>query len=270
MENLCHSPKRIPLLNCAAIVILGLLPAVSKAQSDSTAKQPATETYMKNSVKINVTSLFIKSYNFSYERSLSEKFSVAAGYSTMPENAIADLPVIKKIAGDFFQDDNDVDLDQITVSNHSFTGEFRYYLGKRAARGIYLSGYGRYTSMKVGYQYAYQVGGRSYNFPIQSDLKGFGGGVMVGIRQLVAKRVVLDFYLLGGHYGNLSGDASGVTDLSALTPAQKNDLKNELDNLIELNGKKYLTSTVTDNGVTAKVDGPFLGIRFGVNVGIAF
>jgi len=234
-----------------------------------------TVPFRKNNVKINLSSLVLDNYSFFYERSLSRKISFVAGYRFMPASTVGELPGVQKLSERYLEDEEDIrdDLNNLSTSNNTFTGEFRFYGGKKpGARGLYLSLYGRYTDMQIDYSYDYETNNNAYLIPLKSDLKGFGGGLMIGSQWLIAKRVVLDWYILGGHYGKLTGNADAAVDLSSMTAAEKAELQQDLESLLEVQDISYISEvSVTDEGVKAKVDGPFLGIRgAGINLGIAF
>jgi hypothetical protein len=246
---------------------------VSPAKTSSPTRLTKT-VFRKNIAKINLSSLAFNSYNFNYERSLSRKITFVAGYNTMGKNVLGDLPLTEKITKQFLEKDNDIvnDLNKISVANNAYTGEFRFYGGRRpGARGAYLSLYGRYSNMKLDYDYDYEGPTKNYLIPIRTEVKGFGGGLMFGVQKLIAKRVALDIYIIGAHYGNLKGNADAAVDLSAMPATEKADLKEEIEALAEINGKRYVTATVVDKGVSAKADGPLIGIRgLGFSLGIAF
>ena len=136
---------------------------------------------------------------------------------------------------------------------------------------MYFSVYGRYTNFDVDFPFDYTVNSRTYTVPLTNETKMIAGGAMIGHQFIIAKKIALDLYIVGAHFGNLKGDAVGLTNLSDLTTAQKQDLKNELEEKFVFNDKKYLTVDVTNQGVQAKINGPVIGIRsFGINVGFAF
>lgn len=253
------------------IMVCLLVPFAATAQTDSIAKEP--EVFRKNSVKINLSSLALNNYNFNYERSLSRKVSFVAGYRTMPSSVIGELPLTDKI---FTKVDNEKlrnDLNKISASNQTYTGEFRFYGGKHAgARGFYLSLYGRYAKFDVDYDYDYTSNSnQSYKVPLKSTLTGYGGGLMFGAQWLIAKRVTFDWYIIGAHYGKLIGDGAGKVDLSSLTDSEKQHLKVNLESIVTVKDKKYLDATVNNAGITTKTDAPFVGVRgLGFSVGIAF
>lgn len=227
---------------------------------------------------MNLSSLALKNYSFSYERSLTRKISFVAGYRFMPYSSLDGLPLVDKLQDRLIDKDvltqNDLDnLSDWSAANKTFTGELRFYGGKEpGARGFYLSLYGRYTDMQVAYLYDYETSNKAYLIPLKSNVKGLGGGLMIGSQWLIAKRVVLDWYILGGHYGKLTGNTDAAVDLSSMTAAEKAELQQDLESLIDAGDISFISeATVTDEGVKAKIDGPFLGIRgAGISLGIAF
>lgn len=250
----------------------------SKAQTtDSTTfstQMLAKPSYRKNNVKINLSSLALKNYSLYYERSLSRKISFTAGYRTMPMSNLAELPLLKKITEQVSEDGEELidGINDMSASNTAYTGEFRFYGGKHpGARGFYLSLYGRYADINVDYNYTYQAQSGSYNIPIKSNFTGLGGGLMIGAQWLIAKRVTFDWYILGGHYGKLSGTGNGVANLSALSEQDKENIKNDIESTGSIGGVTSVSATVNDNGIIAEASGPFIGLRgLGFSLGFAF
>jgi hypothetical protein len=241
------------------------------------------EVFRKNAVKMNLSSLAFSNYSFSYERAIARKITLVGGYSTLPESKAGDIPLIKKgmeiaeigtEAGEDGEGEEISDiLDNANVSSNAITGEVRFYTGKKpGARGFYASIYGRYTTMNLSHTYLYEAEtGQEFDVPIVAKLNGFGGGVMLGAQWLIAKRVTFDWYIVGGHYGKLSGDLTGKTDLSALSQEDKAELEAEIEDIASNGDRKYIDATVNDNGMFGKVNSPFGGIRgLGFNIGIAF
>lgn len=241
------------------------------------------EVFRKNGVKMNLSSLAFSNYSFSYERAIARKITLVGGFSILPESKAGALPLIKKgieIAeigtetGDDSEGEEITDiLDNANVSSNAITGEVRFYTGKKpGARGFYASIYGRYTTMNMSHTYVYEAdAGEEIDLPIVAKLNGFGGGVMLGAQWLIAKRVTFDWYIVGGHYGKLSGDLTGKADLSSLSQEDKADLEAEIEDLASNGDRKYINATVNDNGMFGKVNSPFGGVRgFGFNLGIAF
>ncbi|NDK55808.1 DUF3575 domain-containing protein [Pontibacter sp. BT213] len=242
-----------------------------------------TEVFRKNGVKMNLSSLAFSNYSFSYERAIARKITLVGGYSILPDSKAGDIPLIKKgielaeidsETGDNTEGEDITEiLDNANVSSNAITGEIRFYTGKKpGARGFYASLYGRYTTMNLSHTYVYEAdAGQDIDVPIVAKLNGFGGGVMLGAQWLIAKRVTFDWYIVGGHYGKLTGDLTGKTDLRALSQEEKADLEAEIEDIASNGDRKYIDATVNDNGMFGKVNSPFGGIRgLGFNIGIAF
>ena len=230
--------------------------------------------YSKNRLKINVSSLLLNNYSFSYERSLTRKISFVAGYRLMPKTQLGNITLVKRIIDQVAKDGDGIknDINKIGISNNCFTGELRFYTGhKPGPRGFYLSLYGRYSQFNIDYAYEYETGSKTFAIPIKASSRMWGAGLMIGAQWLIARRITLDWYILGGHYGSIKGDASGTADLSSMSSADKEGVKEDLEGLISIGDKKFVTATVTNQGVQARIDGPMVGLRgAGINIGIAF
>jgi len=240
---------------------------------------PGNEVFRKNGVKMNLTSLAFSNYSFSYERALARKITFVGGYSFLPETKASDIPLISKgleiaelESGEEGDEISDI-LDEASLKSNAITGEIRFYTGKKAgARGFYASVYGRYTTMSLSHLYEYENDmGITYDLPLNAKLTGIGGGVMLGAQWLIAKRVTFDWYIIGGHYGKLSGDLDARTDLRDMSQEDKAELEAELEDMASSGDRKYIDATVNDNGMFGKLNSPFGGIRgLGFNLGIAF
>lgn len=267
------------------VLLLHAAPLAAQVADSSSAKPPKDlSPYRKNNVKINLSSLALNNYSLYVERSLTRKISFSAGYRSMPMSNLGELPAIKKISANYADGDElFYGINSMSASANAYTGEFRFYGGKKpGARGFYLSLYGRYTDMKIDYNYTYTTSGydpltgienesRTYNVPIKSNIKGLGGGLMLGAQWLIAKRVTFDWYIVGGHYGKLSGTGSGLADLSSMSDMDKSYLKDDLESTGTIVGPSAITATVTNQGVNAKATGPFMGLRgAGFSLGLAF
>ena len=85
---------------------------------------------------------------------------------------------------------------------------------------------------------------------------------MIGYQFQIATKIVLDFQIIGGHYGTSKGDLNFA---SALNPFEEQELRK---NLNEIDAKPFkFTSTVNASGAQIKSDGPWAGIR-GLNLGL--
>lgn len=238
------------------------------------AEKPKKE-YPRNVVKFNVGSLLLfKNYNFVYERSLTRKISASVGYRTMPATQLSLLPAFKKLYTLADEDESTLEEDwgNIKASNQTFTAEFRFYGGRKPGpRGFYLGLYGRYAKFDVDYNYTYETDAKNHLIPIKSTAKGLGGGLFIGVQWLIGKRVALDWQILGGHWGRLTGDGSGIADLNGLSEQDRENIQDDLEETLPYVGdKSSVMADVNNSGVKLKIDGPFMGLRSGISLGIAF
>lgn len=229
-------------------------------------------TYPKNSVKINLSSLALKNYNFTYERLIARKISVVAGYRFMPSSNLGGISTVSKILDKVDNSDIADDLNRIIASNKTFTGEIRFYKGKKDGNvGFYTALYARYAKFNIDYDYDYSTETRTYNIPLRSELKGFGGGIMGGVQWRIAKRLNLDWYIIGAHYGSLKGKINGATDLSSMTNEERGFLKEDLEGDLSIGDKSLIEAEVSATGVKGRPSAPFIGIRgLGFNLGFTF
>ncbi|GAA4435444.1 hypothetical protein GCM10023188_27430 [Pontibacter saemangeumensis] len=235
----------------------------------------STEFFRKNIIKVNLSSFFLYNNSLSYERSMTRKITFVAGYRYMPQTTGNSAYLVQKAIDRYGEGDEELeqDVNSTLVGNNTFTGEVRFYSGKHpGARGFYLSLYGRYMNVSASVPSEYETDTRVYPLTYEGKLKGFAAGAMIGAQWLIAKRVTLDWYILGGHYGKLKVNMPAVADLSTMTSEEKRGLKEDIESINgDLNDKTDLEATVTDEGVSVKGTAPFVGLRgFGFSLGIAF
>ena len=103
---------------------------------------------------------------------------------------------------------------------------------------------------------------------LEGTIRSQSMGVYVGMQFQLATKLVLDFWLIGGHYGNSNGNLKFVAPeklpAQAITSLQKT-LDDTNMNPFELKSK------VDQNGATADMKGPWAGIRgLGISLGLRF
>ena len=231
--------------------------------------------FRKNILKMNLTSLLLYNNSLSYERSLSRKITFVAGYRYMPTIRTTTSYLGGRIFENYKENDEQLanNMHSTYLGNNTLTGEIRFYAGKKpGARGFYLSLYGRYMDFNIAFPHEHETESRIYTIPFNGKVTAFAGGLMIGSQWLIARRVTLDWYILGGHYGKLKIDMPGISDLSTMTAAEKRILKEELGVAnIGMNREFKVDASVSDNGAQIGGSLPFFGLRgFGLNLGIAF
>lgn len=231
--------------------------------------------YYKNNVKFGLSPILLGNYSLTYERVLNNFISVSGGYRYMPKTAINGTPLTANVIDAITEEGDEIgeQLGNAKMSGSAITAEVRFYTGSRkpGARGFYGGVYGRYSNLKYDFPYDFEApeAGVTKKVPFLGDTKGIGGGVLFGVQWQI-KRVTIDFTILGAHWGKMTGNVDGKTDLSDLSEQDRADLKTDLEDLVNFAGeKKYITAQVNNDGIKGKIDAPFAGIR-GLNLSIGF
>ncbi|MFN7100182.1 MAG: hypothetical protein ACK4M4_07415, partial [Flavobacterium sp.] len=123
-------------LKTTVVALLLCLASQTFAQSVSMTDDDGA-AIKKNNLKISLTSLAFKNFQFQYERSLSKRIGVVLGYGFIPEGA---LPFQKTI-NEFTSDNPDTQgiFENATLAYTAITPEVRFYLGKGYGKGFYIA-----------------------------------------------------------------------------------------------------------------------------------
>jgi hypothetical protein len=228
-----------------------------------------------NIIKGSLTSFALKNYHISFERSLNHFMSVSASYRYMPKGSLPLQSIAKK-----YIDNPAINFDLFQMGNNALTFESRFYLGLQKMSGFYIAPYARFANfdLSVPVEYTYTpdqtVGDIIGNDPIiktaglNGTIKSTSYGAYIGLQKQLLTKLVIDIWLIGGHYGNSTGNLSFVAPEKL--PSQAVDaLQKTLDDT-KVNPFE-LKSKVTQNGATADMKGPWAGIRgLGISLGLRF
>jgi hypothetical protein len=224
----------------------------------------------KNVLKVNLGSLVFGNYHVTYERGLSRKVSLSISYRHMPVGGLIYKEEIKK-----YIDNNDPNvintIEQTTTGNFAITPELRFYTGAGRMRGLYVAPYFRYAKFdaSVPARYNSTVAGVRIekNAIMQGNIQSYSGGILIGVQRYIAKRIAVDIWLIGGHYGISTGLMVASID-PPMTTAEQQSLQNTLNGLATDPFKTQTTITATS--ASMKIDGPWGGIRSGISLGFRF
>jgi hypothetical protein len=250
------------------VVLMGIFswPFQSFAQSD----------YDRNVLKLQLTPLIFNSYGVQFEKMVNERISIAVSSSYMPSFS----NFLKNQVETYYDDPQSLDdLQSLDFKRFSFTPEVRFYLGKKEGpRGFYIAPYLNYSSYQLsldnftvtldseGVPEEYQ-GEFSRNFNLNGAIKGISGGVLFGTQFKLGKSAYLDWWILGASYGGSNGDLEVISSqpLSQEWQDAVRDRVNEIDiPFVEIN------TTVSANGATSTLSGPWANVRTGLSLGFKF
>lgn len=221
----------------------------------------------KNIFKLNVSSLVAKNFHLTYERKLTGRISASLGFRTMAKSTLPFKSTFESVV-----DGSDFNFNDFKMGNTAFTPEIRFYLGKGNLRGFYVAPYLRFASFDITapikYTYNSGSGSTTTEAPLSGKITSTSGGIMFGTQHRIFKVLVLDIWIIGGHYGKSKGDLAVVKSFP--TQQERDALKQELDN-IDASPFKFKNANVTATGATIQSDGPWAGIRgLGINLGFRF
>lgn len=225
----------------------------------------------KSIVKLNITSLALKTGGFSVERILTKNLSAVVGVSFMPSTGLPFLDMISNLSGADAQT-NDV-LKDVRINSFSFSPELRIYPGKGYGRGFYISPYYRYEKFGLdNLVVEFDADGSTENIVFGGGINTHSAGLLLGYQWLVgkARNIVIDWSILGAHYGVSSGDFHGKYS-GTLTPDEREDLQQSIDEtfadlpIIKAEGKVN-----NDNTADIAISGPWAFLRGSISVGFRF
>jgi hypothetical protein len=238
------------------LALFVLISPVTKAIEDDD-KDP------KHVLKLNLGALSFTNLSLQYEQAFHKNFSFAVQGGYLLTRGIPERFLPK--GGDFAD---------FSVSGVNCSPELRFYPGKKvkrkAPRGFYIAPYGRLAKYTVTASFMFSD---SSSMPVQDvpvDFKasysGIGGGLMFGAQFIIAKRVSIDWWILGGHFGvsKLKGEMK-----SDVIYNNQYSFYDALENANVPFGTK--TFSVEGDKATISISGlPFGGIRSGFCLGFAF
>jgi len=234
------------------ITVLLLLPILSTAQS---------LVGGSNILKWNLSSLALRNYHFTYERHIYKNVSLSLSYRTMPKGPI---PYQKTLES--YINSSEINFNNMQMGNTAITPELRIYLSLKKMKGFYIAPYARIATFDISAPIKYTT---NATIPATTKEAIFNGkinstsaGIMIGYQFQLLTKLVLDFQIIGGHYGTSKGNLNFVAPLS---PLEQQSLRDNL-NKIDASPFKF-TSSVNANGANIIADGPWAGIR-GLNIGL--
>lgn len=223
----------------------------------------------KNIIKTNLSSLALGNYSLTYERSVFKKLSLSVTYRKMDKKTIPYQDKLKS-----YLNDPEINFGLFEIGNTAITPEARIYLGLGKMKGFYIAPYARFANFDFTVPVKFQstVLGITVtkDAPFVGNIQSTSGGLMIGMQYQLLKKLVIDIWLLGGHYGNSNGTLTATFD----TPLNSFEIANLQSKIDGLNLTPFKTKGKVDASgkfATLSSEGPWAGIRaLGINLGIRF
>jgi len=186
----------------------------------------------RNILKVNLTSLALKNYQFQAERVLTRTISISFTYANLPEG---DVPLKNQILNLLQDQDDEVAsiLNSAQIGYTSYIPEVRFYLGKGYGKGVYLAPFYKYSKYKIRNAeiLEYERDDGSFEALVTNgDVSANTFGLLLGAQFNLGRRIVLDWWIMGPNFGTHSGELSGATN-RPLSPSEQLLLKNQLEDI---------------------------------------
>ena len=138
----------------------------------------------RNLVKMNLTGVVFRNFQFAYERIITKRLGVQVSYGFIPTGQV---PLVDQ----YIKDDN---VNHVRMGGSNFTLEPRIYLGRGYGHGFYIAPYYRYSH--------FDVDNVTYNYTSEDPMHqgekipiAFSGktnsnnvGLMIGAQWLLGKK----------------------------------------------------------------------------------
>ena len=233
----------------------------------------------KTIIKVNVTSPLLNSYSFSAERILTKSLSLQVGIAKRSDSKLPFAESIEK---------KDLFVNNLTVGSFAVTPELRWYTGGNYGKGFYLMAYYRYQKytmqgLEGKTELSTTVAGTSkkeeVNLASSGDLTTNSFGAGFGVQWFLGKKknIVLDWNILGAHYGKGTLNLSGTfTSKNELSKEQLDELEKVVsDDLKDVQKGQVKDVNVEVNAKNKKISvkdmsTPWAWLRTSLSIGIRF
>jgi hypothetical protein len=239
------------------------------ASKARTRKKVKEKVYKNNIVKLNLTGLAVKSFGLQYEHKIRKKASIALGLIYRPKSTW--------IVSKFYDSTNSA----TGISNETkfmyatsrfrtfmITPELRYYLGRQAPNGLYLSAFARARMDRLAFKYNYYDNNTIEREGLANlDETLIGGGIMLGYQIVTRKKLTIDFWFLGPWIGNQNVKLRSEVNANNISEIQQKFIAEDMKPLL---GKEKDIQW-NSKGIDTKFNYFGIGVRFfGINIGYSF
>jgi len=177
------------------------------------------------------------------------------------------------IQRNFDSDNNTADVKSKTTS---VMAGYRFYLGKSTMKGFYFEPYLKYLHNELEGTFNYNNDNPPSIYSTSNEFSSFGIGGQLGFQILIAKRIVLDFFLVGPEANTVkeNGSFTDVTNNIPWTPADaaeaEEDIKDAIEDIPIIGDKTEVKADQISKTVFISYKGFLPGVRTGFSIGFRF
>lgn len=239
------------------------------AQGVKKDKKPKEYVYPSNLVKLNLTSLLFKTFCAQYEYKLTNRWSIAPSILYRPNSGMVLFKAYADNGGQGITPNAQYSYGSMTMARLALTVDAKYYLKKRAPRGLYLSPFIRYRRDKNDFDYRYYESNISTtNQKVgQASMieRTVGVGVLFGYQIVNRNKLAVDFWFLGPWFGNRNTTIQSKLTMGNLNQIDKNSIASDLEEVGAVPVKYTndgVKNTVVNYGGGVRMIGVHLGYNF--------
>ena len=215
-----------------------------------------------STIKWAPTGLVVGSLSFQGEYAVGKRTSLTAKIG---------LPVAANYNIDFDDDDASFNLKAT-----SFMAGYRIYLSKQQLKGIYFEPFFKYVHHSAEGTSNTDLAARNVTMNLTNDYNAFGIGAQLGAQFRVAKRFVIDLFLIGPEINTASNNfkARETSNMIPWTMIEAQDAERQVKDFIDdVPFVRNNTTVLVDRDnktVHAEFKGALPGFRTGISFGLAF
>jgi hypothetical protein len=202
----------------------------------------------------------------------SGKLTLAGEYNFKKKHSVELIIGIPKARN--YHLDYDGNSSDLSIKGFSALLGYRYYLGKKDVAGFYVEPYAKYLHHQAHGVLIGTLNGETAMFDTHTDYKGIGVGAQLGVQFLIAKKISLDFFLLGPE-ANSSQFSTTATDVASSIPwthveasEAEQDIKDVVQDIPLVGDKIQVIVDQATKTVTTRYSGFMPGFRFGASIGV--
>ncbi len=202
------------------------------------------------------------------------KLTLGGEYAIRKKQSITfNVGIPTGIQRNFDADNNTAEAKSKTTS---VMAGYRFYLGKSSMKGFYFEPYLKYLNNKLEGTFNYNNDNPPSIYKSSNDISTFGIGGQLGFQVLIAKRIVLDFFLVGpeANTAKENGSFTDVTNNIPWTPADaaeaENDIKDFIEDIPFIGDKTEVKTDQASKTVFISYKGFLPGVRTGFSIGFRF
>lgn len=199
------------------------------------------------------------------------KLSLGTEYNFKKKNSIElyiGIPMAATRTIDYDNKQSDIESKVFSV-----LAGYRRYLGKKPAAGFYAEPYFKYLEHHAQGILEGDLDSKVARMDTKTDYKAWGAGVQLGYQFLIAKRICLDFFLIGPE-ANIARFNSQSTDIANSIPwtliqsaEAERQIKDAINDIPILKEKLKISVDPSKKTVYTGYKGFLPGLRLGASIG---